>query len=314
MSEDYIRIQELLQQRADLQARLKLMPYVGTPEIKETASGRYIYMRKREAGKLTSSYVEKYSEELFQELLRYSKQARELKKNIRAAERELARLGYEDKEISARVRMNIDFARINIKTSIYDQAVLEGAATTFPQTEDIIDNGIVSGVSASDVNKILNLKHAWEFILDDGVVSYGPHFDTLSHIAQLVNEGFYRNGGMVRGVPVAIGGTSYRPPIPYEPDVRDDVEKLLLQNKEDVEIAIDLCLYVMKTQIFNDGNKRAAVLFASQFLITRGSGLLVVPENKVSEFKELLVRYYEGTNEEAIRAFMRTHCWRRMDA
>ena len=62
MSEDYIRIQELLQQRADLQARLKLMPYAGTPEIKETASGRYIYMRKREAGKLTSSYVEKYSE------------------------------------------------------------------------------------------------------------------------------------------------------------------------------------------------------------------------------------------------------------
>ena len=102
---------------------------------------------------------------------------------------------------------------------------------------------------------------------------------------------------MVQGVPVAIGGTSYRPPIPYEPDVRDDVEKLLLQNKRDVEIAIDLCLYVMKTQIFNDGNKRAAVLFASQFLITRGSGLLVVPENKVSEFKELLVRYYEGTNE-----------------
>ena len=41
--------------------------------------------------------------------------------------------------------MNINFARINIKSSIYDQAVLEGVGTTFPQTEDIIDNGIVSG-------------------------------------------------------------------------------------------------------------------------------------------------------------------------
>ena len=32
-----------------------------------------------------------------------------------------------------------------MKTNIYDQAVLEGVATSFPQTEEIIDNGKVSG-------------------------------------------------------------------------------------------------------------------------------------------------------------------------
>ena len=68
-------------------------------------------------------------------------------------------------ELSAEVRLNLEFARANMKSNIYDQAVLEGVSTTFPQTEDIIDNGTVNGMTASDVQKILNLKHAWEFIL-----------------------------------------------------------------------------------------------------------------------------------------------------
>ena len=89
-----------------------------------------------------------------------------------------------------RVMLNLDFARANMKANIYDQAVLEGVATTFPQTADIIDNGIVTGMTASDVQKILNLKHAWEFILDKDVLNYTTDYHILCHIAKLVNEGF----------------------------------------------------------------------------------------------------------------------------
>ena len=70
MAANFIEIQELLQQRADYQARLKLMPYDGTPEIKEQGSNKYLYIRKRIAGKLTSTYVDAYSDELYQLLLR----------------------------------------------------------------------------------------------------------------------------------------------------------------------------------------------------------------------------------------------------
>ena len=35
MGANYSEIQELLQQKADIQARLNLMPYDGNPEIKE---------------------------------------------------------------------------------------------------------------------------------------------------------------------------------------------------------------------------------------------------------------------------------------
>ncbi|MBQ6862674.1 MAG: cell filamentation protein Fic, partial [Clostridia bacterium] len=63
---NYPQIQELLQQRADLLARLQLLPYDGTPEIKENQSGKYLYIRKRVGSRLTSTYVDVYSEELYQ--------------------------------------------------------------------------------------------------------------------------------------------------------------------------------------------------------------------------------------------------------
>ena len=310
MENNYSKIQELLHQKADCQARLNLIPYEGTPEIKDREGQKYLYVRKRVGSRLTSTYVDAYSDELYQLLLRNTKEARELRKHIRRAEKELAALGYKETELSPRVMLNLDFARANMKGNIYDQAVLEGVATTFPQTEDIIDNGIVSGMTATDVQKILNLKHAWEFILDKDVLSYNSDYDILCHIAKLVNEGFYTDGGRIRGVPVAIGGTSYIPPLPIAIVVKENLEAIIQQDSEAVDIAIDLCLYCMKTQVFNDGNKRAAVIFANHFMISKGQGLLVIPESHVSEFKGLLVSYYEDRDNGEIRKFMREKCWR----
>ena len=53
---EFDKINELLHQRADLQARLNLMPYDGTPEIKLQGNAKYLYVRKRMNGKLSSTY------------------------------------------------------------------------------------------------------------------------------------------------------------------------------------------------------------------------------------------------------------------
>lgn len=308
MNNNYEQIWELLQQRADFQARLNLLPYDGAPEIKDRDGKKYLYIRKRLAGRLTSTYVGEYSDELYQLLLRNVRESRELKKNMRRLDRELARLGYSDAELAARVQLNLDFARANMKSNIYDQAVLEGVAATFPQTEDIIENGEVSGMSPSDVQKILNLKHAWEFILDKDVISYPADYSILCHIARLVNEGFYWDGGRIRGVPVTIGGTSYVPPLPIESVVKEKLEALLQDTLPAADKAIALCLFCMKTQIFNDGNKRAAVIFANHYLISQGAGQLIIPEKEVSRFKKLLVAYYEGKDGGEIVDFMKGKC------
>ena len=313
MKNDLQEIRELIRQKADLQARLNLIPYEGTPEIKIRRDEKYLYVRKRIAGKLTSTYVGAYSEELYTILLRNTKEARELRKHLRHIEKILAQLGYTENNLSSEVIHNIDFARANMKVNIYDQAILEGVATSFPQTEDIIDNGKISGMTATDVQKILNLKHAWEFILDPDVATSKSDYYMLSHIAKLVNEGFFAEGGRIRGVPVKIGGSSYIPPLPNEADIKDSLLAIISSTKEDIDIAIRLCLYCMKSQIFLDGNKRAAVIFANHYLIAHGCGFLVIPEAYVPEFKRLLVRFYEGEDIQVLMNFFKENCWRKMD-
>lgn len=303
-------IQSLLQDKADCQARIRLIPYDGTPEVKENASGKYLYIRKRIGGRLTSTYVDVYSEDLYQLLLRNARELRELKKNIRKIDKKLSELGYVSSELDSRVIRNLDFARANMKANIYDQAVLEGVATSFPQTEDIIDNGTVNGMTAADIQKVLNLKHAWEFILDQDVIQAKSDYYLLCHIARLVNEGFFPDGGRIRSVPVSIGGSTYKPPLPIESVVMEKIDGILNSEKAAIDIAVELCIYSMKTQIFIDGNKRASVIFANHFLIAHGQGFLVIPEKHVPEFKKKLVSFYEGEEPEVIRDFLKRNCWK----
>lgn len=313
MAAKYNEIQELLRSRADLNARLNLMPYDGTPEIKERGNVKYLYVRKRVAGKQTSTYVGAYTEELYNLLLRNAREAREIRKELRSIDKQLANAGYSEDELSSDVINNIAFARANMKMNIYDQAVLEGVATSFPQTEEIIDNGKISGVTATDVQKILNLKHAWEFILDRDVIASRSDYYMLSHIARVVNEGFFAEGGRIRGVPVTIGGSSYVPPLPNELDVKEKIREIIEESDEVINTAIKLCLYCMKTQIFLDGNKRASVIFANHYLISHGGGFLVIPEKEVPEFKRLLVKYYEGEDITVIADFMKKYCWKKIE-
>ena len=301
MKESFDVIQNLLQEKADYQARLNLIPYDGSPEIKENNSGKYLYIRKRVNGRLTSTYVDIYTDELYQMLLRNAKEARELKKHIRRLDKELAANGYAGNELTAEVIINLDFARANMKSSIYDQAVLEGVATTFPQTEEIIENGTVNGMTADDVQKILNLKHAWEFILDRDVIQADSNYYLLCHIAKLVNEGFFYDGG-----------TAYVPPIPIESQVKDCIDNIIGSGKDPIDIAIELCMYCMRTQIFIDGNKRASVIFANHYLIAHGLGLIVIPENHVSEFKKKLVKIYESGDIQDINVFLKENCWQKL--
>ena len=90
MSAQYGEIQELLRSRADLRSRLSLLPYDGTPEIKEHGKEKYLYIRKRVAGKLTSTYVGIYTDELYNLLLRNAREARAIRRALRAIEKQLA--------------------------------------------------------------------------------------------------------------------------------------------------------------------------------------------------------------------------------
>ena len=302
------KTQDLLRTRAELRSKLALIPYDGTVEVKIIDNKKYLYIRKRNVGRVTSNYVGSYTDDLYNLLLRNSKEAKELRKQIRRVEKDLANLGYQEENLPAKTLLNLEFARANMKVIIYDQAILEGVSTTFPDTETIIENGNVNNMKADDVQKILNLKHAWEFILDKDVILAPSNYYLSSYIAKIVNEGFYQNGGRIRGVPVTIGGSSYIPPMPIELIVKDDIDNIINSGIDKIDIAIELILYVMKTQIYNDGNKRAAVIFGNHYMIANALGLIIIPYDKVNEFKQKLVLYYEDKDLTAVKEFLK-ECW-----
>ena len=313
MDNNFNQIQFLLRNKAELQARLNLIPYEGTVEIKSINDKKYLYVRKRIANKVKSIYVGVYSEELYIVLLRQVKDAKDIKKKIREIEKELAKLNYNQEELSNEVILNLDFARANMKSLIYDQAILEGISTTFPDTEAIIDNGKVNNMSTEDIMKIINLKHAWEFILDKDVILSPTNYYVSQYIAKLINEGFYFEGGRIRQIPVNIGGSTYKPPLPIENVVREKINTIINSTLDDIDKAIELTLFVMKTQVFIDGNKRTSIIFANHYLISKGKGLLAVPVEFVPEFKKLLIAYYEDYDTESIKQFLKEKCWRKLN-
>ena len=65
----------------------------------------------------------------------------------------------------------------------------------------------------------------------------------------------------------------------------------------------------MKTQVYLDGNKRTAIIFANHYLISHGKGLIVIPAELVSEYKKHLVNYYEDKDLDTIKKFLKEKCW-----
>ncbi|MCQ2793260.1 MAG: Fic family protein, partial [Bacilli bacterium] len=234
---------------------------------------------------------------------------KELKKRLKELEKELKSFPDANKEMEDDILLNIDLARRNLVDSIYKQSILEGVATTYSDTETIVNEGKVHDMSTLDVQKILNLKHAWEFIMDYDVECYPTNYALLCQINGLVEEGISYSAGKIRSTPVTIGGSSYIPPIPFEFKVKEDIESIINDiDLDHVTKAAKLIAYSMKTQTFIDGNKRTAVIFGNHYLISHGVGLMVVPVEKIEKYKTLLLDYYEDRSEDLIEFFV-TECF-----
>ncbi len=306
--DDKIEIMTLLQNKKILQEKLDLLAY-GAVEVRQTEKNKYIYVHYRENGISLTKYVGEYSDDLYNLILNNSIKAKQIKKQIRDIERKLKELNYKEDELQPKIEENIDFAKRNLADTIYKQAILEGVATTFADTQNIIEGGKVNNMTSEDVMKIINLKHAWEFILNKNVILSGTNFSLLCEINKLVEEGFYYTAGKLRNVPVTIGGTNWTPVLPIESVIKEELEDILSKKQNKIDKAIELLLYVMKKQIFIDGNKRTSVIFANHYLISNGKGLIVIPSEESDEFKKLLIPYYEGKDKTKIKEFIKNKCF-----
>ncbi len=306
--EEKIEIMSLLQNKQLLEEQLQTLAY-GAVEIREKDANKYIYVHYRENGIALTKYVGEYSDELYNLILNNSIKAKELKKQIREINKKLKQLNYVEEELSIQVEKSIDFARRHLVDTIYKQSILEGVATTYADTESIIEGGKVNNMTPEDILKIVNLKHAWEFILNKNVILSDTNFGLLCEINKMIEEGFYYSAGKIRNVPVSIGGTKWKPELPIESVVKEEIDEIINKNIEQLDKAIELLLYIMKKQVFIDGNKRTAVIFCNHYLISKGGGLIVIPVEQIEEFKQLLILYYEGKDEKQIKKFIKDKCY-----
>ncbi len=306
--EEKIEIMNLLQSKQLLEKELSSLVY-GAVEIRENNNNKYIYVHYREEGVALTKYVGEYSDELYNLILNNSIKAKELKKQIREIDKKLKQLNYLEKELSEKVEENIDFAKRHLVDTIYKQAILEGVATTFADTESIIEGERVNNMTSEDVMKIVNLKHAWEFILNKNVILSNTNFALLCEINKIVEDGFYYSAGKIRNVPVSIGGTTWTPELPFESIIKEELEAISNKTINDVDKAIEFLLYTMKKQVFIDGNKRTSVIFSNHYLISKGKGIIAIPAELTEEFKDLLISYYEGKDENSIKKFIKEKCY-----
>lgn len=306
--EEKIEIMNLLKDKQLLEHELQSLIY-GSVEIRENNANKYVYVHYREDGVAITKYIGEYTEDLYNLIINNNIKAKKLKKQIKEIVKRLKQVNYIEEEVSEKVAQNIDFAKRHLVDTIYKQAILEGVATTFADTESIIEGGKVNNMTPEDILKIVNLKHAWEFILNKNVILSNTNFALLCEINKIVEEGFYYSAGKLRNVPVTIGGTIWKPELPIESVIKEELQEIFDKNLDDVEVAIELLLYTMKKQVFIDGNKRTAVIYCNHYLIAKGRGIIVIPAELTQEFRNLLIPFYEGKEEKNIRQFIKEKCY-----
>ena len=189
---------------------------------------------------------------------------------------------------------NVFIAKRNIVDYIWKSANLEGIGVTYPETQAIYDGGVVNGLTVDKIIAINNLKYAWQFILENEGIKCD--FKALCHIHKLTCDKLVLddNLGKIRTAPVNIGGTTWKPQFPIESQIKEELEEILNQpEKTYTEIEIEIMLWVMRRQMFIDGNKRVAMLFANKIMIDNGCGIITIAQELQSTFFEKLITFYE---------------------
>lgn len=204
---------------------------------------------------------------------------------------------------------NVFIAKRNIVDYIWKSANLEGIGVTYPETQAIYDGGIVNGLTVDNIIAICNLKNAWQFILENKDINY--NFNVLCHIHKLVADRLVleQDLGKIRTTSVNIGGTKWQPQFPIESQIIEELNSLLNQeDKSKTEIAIEVMLYIMRRQMFIDGNKRVAMLFANRIMIDNGCGIISIAQEYQPTFYEKLIKYYETNDMNDLKKWIYDHC------
>lgn len=201
---------------------------------------------------------------------------------------------------------NIFFAKRKLIDNLYKSANLEGIKVTLEDVFYFVNNVNNGKISVNDMLKLKGLKDAWEYVLN--TIDEKLTIDYIKKIHFQICKGQNIEPlGEFRDKGVGIKGTSYRPKLPSECNYDEELEEILkLENA--LDRSITLFLWIQRSQMFLDGNKRVANLVANKEMIRNGLGIIAVPVEKIGEYFTVLIQFYETNDYTNIKKWIYDNC------
>ncbi|SUA25043.1 Fic/DOC family [Neisseria gonorrhoeae] len=153
---------------------------------------------------------------------------------------------------------------------IHNLSRFENCQTTLLQTEQIINDKNVASASLEDIQTILNLKRAYQYVISHISNGEPVNISLLKRINNIVAKDDslvpvdFRTGSV--GVTL-LDGSRHAPNPVKEIEVARVLQNIGLQSGSTTEAAVRFMLYCMRQQVFWDGNKRTATLFANGLMM-----------------------------------------------
>ena len=186
--------------------------------------------------------------------------------------------------------------------NVYCGMRMENRAVTFPQTKTILQGINVPSVQLHDIQAILNMRDAWQFLL--GSMEKPVTLEYLCRINDHIARGEALEWGKLRTGSVMISGTDYLPPVPVAKETEKELTAILTANTTATAKALEAFAWGARGQFFWDGNKRTSMTLANKILIPAGAGLLTITDKHMEQFNTLLVKYYDTGSSEYLTDFL----------
>ena len=205
---------------------------------------------------------------------------------------------------------NVFLAKERLNSIIYNSVKLEGFNTNYFNVKKILNGSNVPSLRLDEINCILNLRDAWNFVLSN--IDEPITLELICKINTFVSRGESLEWGVLRTGKVGINGVDYIPDIPDEPKIIADI-KNIMKEENITKRSLVLMLYLMRTQAFWDGNKRTSMIVANKIMIENGCGVITIKEEYFKEFNSLLTEYYNTNKMESLLEFLYNNCIFRME-
>lgn len=141
---------------------------------------------------------------------------------------------------------NIFLAKRNIIDLIWKSCHIEGINITFSETQRIYNGGNIARLRVDEIQTINNLKHAWNYLLNS--LDNTDDINFIKSINSLIGSNLIDRAGEIRIYEVKIGGTNWKPKIPDENRVTENLAAIKENSVSITDEAITKMLYLMKTQ------------------------------------------------------------------